>query len=276
VTRFAPAPTGWLHLGHAVNAVFVWGLARRGGGRVALRIENHDRGRSRPEFEAGILDDLEWLGLAPDVTPVVRQSARTDAYEAALARLGAYACVCSRRDIAELAPGALTESRYPGTCRALQIPADATRARRVSMEPGAERFDDVAHGSQSQDPSHQCGDVLVRDRNGNWTYQFAVVVDDIAQDINVVIRGADLLLSTGRQIRLARLLGRATPPVFLHHPLILRADGSKLSKSDGATGLRDLRTSGWAPERVLGDAAHLGGLQPSARSINASDLANLF
>jgi glutamyl-Q tRNA(Asp) synthetase len=286
VTRFAPAPTGWLHLGHAVNAVFVWGLARALGGRVALRIEDHDRGRCRLEYELGVLDDLDWLGLEPDIASTQdfrlgvsqwRQSDRLDVYEQAMNELGGvYACMCSRRDIAEASSdGTTAETRYPGTCRTRGIPLSETLSRRVRIDPGTEVFDDVALGPQSQDPDRQCGDVLIRDRSGNWTYQFAVVVDDLQQQIDVVIRGEDLLASTGRQIRMARLLGRPQAPVFLHHPLILRADGSKLSKSDGATGLRDLRAAGWPAERVLGEAARLAGLSVRG-TIAARELAELF
>jgi glutamyl-tRNA synthetase/glutamyl-Q tRNA(Asp) synthetase len=259
-----------------VNAVFVWGLSRACGGRVALRIEDHDRGRCRTEYAQGIADDLAWLGLSADVAPI-RQSERGALYASAAETLhGVYACSCSRRDIADIAgdTGAL-ELRYPGTCRTKHIPFTATTARRVPVDRGIEMFDDIAHGPQMQDPDAQCGDVLIRDRLGNWTYQFAVVVDDIDQHIDVVIRGDDLLTSTGRQLRIARLLGRATPPVYLHHPLILRADGAKLSKSDGATGLRDLRAAGWSAERVLGEAARLAGLWHGG-TVSATDLPHLF
>jgi glutamyl-tRNA synthetase/glutamyl-Q tRNA(Asp) synthetase len=289
-TRFAPAPTGWLHLGHAVNAVYVWGLARAFGGRVLLRIEDHDRGRCRAEFERGIVDDLDWLGLVPDAggvdgerPPLWRQSDRGDAYASALAALGrrdgrlVYACSCSRRQVAADVPDEFgQEARYPGTCRQRSVDADATPARRVVLESQTEMFDDLTAGPQAQDPQAQCGDVLVRDRSGNWTYQFAVVVDDFEQGIDVVIRGRDILRSTGRQIQLARLLGRARLPAYLHHPLVCRPDGTKLSKSDGDTGLRDLRAAGWLPERVLGHAAMLAGLQPEARALTAQELPELF
>jgi glutamyl/glutaminyl-tRNA synthetase len=122
-----------------------------------------------------------------------------------------------------------------------------------------ERFVDEILGPQEQDPSEQCGDLLVRDRKGNWTYQYAVVVDDHLQRITDVIRGADLLSSTGRQIRLARLLGRDMPPRFRHHALIMKSATQKLSKSDGDTGVRDLRASGWTREQVLEKAANLQG-----------------
>lgn len=274
ITRFAPAPTGYLHLGHVVNALAVWGQARQAGGRVLLRIEDHDRQRSRPEYERAILEDLAWLGFEPDEPPV-RQSDRDDLYRDAFERLAAqglvYACGCTRAQIVAAggapehgAPGA--ELRYPNTCRSragLQTRlhrgpavADST-GWRVRMDAGVERFDDVALGPQAQEPAEQCGDLLIRDRLGNWTYQFAVVVDDIAQGITHVIRGEDLLASTGRQIRLARLLGRETPPIFMHHPLVMRAPGEKLSKSDGATGVRELRARGWTAERVLEEARRL-------------------
>lgn len=155
-------------------------------------------------------------------------------------------------------PGA-GEPRYPNTCRGKGIPLSDDVGWRVIMEPGVERFDDEILGPQEQDPSEQCGDLLVRDRRGNWTYQFAVTVDDHLQRMTDVIRGEDLLASTGRQIRLARLLGRDTPPRFWHHGLIMKSPTQKLSKSDGDTGVRDLRASGWTREQVLEKAANLLG-----------------
>jgi glutamyl/glutaminyl-tRNA synthetase len=144
------------------------------------------------------------------------------------------------------------------------------------MDPGAERFSDGFLGEQIQEPSEQCGDLLIRDRLGNWTYQFAVTVDDIAQDITVVIRGEDLLGSTGRQIRLARLLGRTEPPVYLHHPLIRHPTGRKLSKADGDTGIRELRNAGVSPGAVLGLAAHMTGLISAPATLSPDQLAELF
>jgi glutamyl-tRNA synthetase/glutamyl-Q tRNA(Asp) synthetase len=129
------------------------------------------------------------------------------------------------------------------------------------MDDEDETFDDLRLGRQSQNPAAQCGDLLIRDRIGNWTYQFAVTVDDWRQHIDLIVRGVDLLASTGRQIRLARLLGRATPPAFLHHPLIMKSPTQKLSKSDGDTGVRDLRARGWTPARVIEAALALTGWQ---------------
>jgi glutamyl/glutaminyl-tRNA synthetase len=258
LTRFAPAPTGWLHLGHVLNAEQVWNA----GAEVLLRIEDHDRERCRPEYEAGILDDLDWLGYRPDVFPTDafragrcdgRQSDREAIYREAVSLLAAkglvYACDCSRSEILTGQTGG-PELRYSGRCRDRGLPLADGSGWRVRMEPGVERFVDLQLGPQTQDPSAQCGDLLIRDRLGNWTYQFAVTVDDFRQGIDVVVRGMDLLPSTARQIRLARLLGRGTPPAFLHHRLIMKTPDQKLSKSDGDTGIRELRTRGWTPDQV--------------------------
>jgi glutamyl-Q tRNA(Asp) synthetase len=249
VTRFAPSPTGYLHLGHVVNAILVWRAARAAGGRVLLRMEDHDRIRCRPEYEAAILEDLAWLGFEPDEgrRPLVRQSDRVGLYEEALDRLRAthhvYACACSRKQIAG--------ERYDGHCRDRALRDARGHGLRVRIEPGSERFEDLLLGRIEQTPADQCGDLLLRDRDGNWTYQFAVTADDIAQDITHVIRGADLLDSTGRQIRLARMLGRVELPVYLHHPLIIKPNGEKLSKGSADTGVRELRRAGMSPTEVI-------------------------
>ena len=290
LTRFAPAPTGHLHLGHVVNAIHVWGLARALGGRVLLRIEDHDRQRCRPEYEASILDDLDWLGLEPDVFPTAafrvgrpcagRQSNREAVYRQAIDTLAArglvYGCRCTRREIEATGDAADAELRYPGTCRPLELPLVDGLSWRLVVEPGAVGFDDAIHGPTAQDPAAQCGDLLLRDRLGNWTYQFAVTVDDTAQAIDLVIRGDDLFASTGRQILLARLLGRAAPPMFLHHPLVMKSPTQKLSKRDGDTGVRDLRAAGWTPGRVLGAAAHAAGLIETPTPLGIADLPGLM
>ena len=275
ITRFAPAPTGRLHLGHVLNAEYVWQRARASGGQVLLRIEDHDRTRSRASFEAGILDDLDWLGYGPDIFPTNayragrcdgRQSDREDVYREALDRLRAqglvYACECSRRLAAQAAPSLAeaSELRYSGACRHKQLPLIDGYGWRLRIDPGVEEFVDEKLGRQRQDPEQQCGDVLLRDRHGHWTYQFAVTVDDWRQNIDYVIRGVDLLASTGRQIRIARLLGRERPPTFLHHPLIMKTPEQKLSKSDGDTGVRDLRARGWTADDVIAQARRMGGL----------------
>ena len=258
VSRFAPAPTGYLHLGHVLNAIYVWGVARASGpdARVLLRIEDHDRARSRPEFEAALFEDLAWLGFTADGR-VTRQSERDSVYESALDDLRTrgltYACECSRTEIGG--------GRYAGTCRGRNLPEATGLGIRVRLAPTVERFDDLRLGPQEQRPSEECGDVLLRDRHGNWTYQFAVVVDDWRQGVNLVIRGEDLLDSTGRQIQLGRLLGREEPPSFLHHALLMKTATQKLSKSDGDTGVRDLRAKGWSAEAVIDRAKTLAGFQ---------------
>ena len=262
-TRFAPSPTGFLHLGHIVNAIYVWGLARAAGGKVLLRIEDHDRQRSRPEYEAAILDDLDWLGFSPDIHPTHafrqgacegRQSDRAEVYERALAPLIAreliYGCDCTRKQ--------LSGSVYSGRCRERGLPLHDDLGWRVRL--------DAAAG----------GDVLIRDRLRNWTYHWCVTVDDTVQQITHVIRGEDLRDATERQIALARLLGRATPPTFIHHPLIMKTPTQKLSKSDRDTGIRDLRAAGWTAARVIGHAAGAIGLVDDGRPLQAAEVARLF
>ena len=262
MTRFAPAPTGHLHLGHVFNALHVWGAARERGGAVLLRIEDHDRQRSKREYEASILEDLEWLGFVYD-GPIVRQSEREAIYRSALQPLIdrdlVYGCTCTRAEI-QAGTEAGAEARYANTCRDKAIPLSDAVGWRVRMDPGVERFFDELLGPKEQDPSQQCGDLLVRDRLGNWTYQFVASVDDHLQRITDVIRGEDLLASTGRQIRLARLLGRATPARFRHHPLVMKTPTQKLSKSDGDTGVRDLRAAGMTAAAVLDMARKAGNL----------------
>ena len=251
---------------------------------MLLRIEDHDRERCRPEYETAILDDLDWLGFVPDVFPTSafragpcesRQSNRHPIYAAAAEDLASrgllYGCSCSRREIAAAAGSALDaaqasegaapvrlpvmrKSRYAGTCRDRGIPLTDDVTWRLRMEPGVEHFDDLLMGAQHQEPAAQCGDIAIRDRLGNWTYQFVAAVDDHRQGIDLIVRGRDLLSSTGRQIRIARLLGREQPATFAHHELIMKSPTQKLSKSDRDTGVRDLRAAGWTREQVLGAA----------------------
>lgn len=259
-TRFAPAPTGYLHLGHVANALFVWGVAGARGAEVLLRVEDHDRQRCRAEYEAAMLEDLAWLGFRPDASfgPPLRQSDHPGRYEAAVERLRAsghhvYACDCSRKDMASGAADVPDrETPYSGRCRDRGLTPGPGLGLRVVIPPGEERFEDLALGPQRQIPAEQCGDLLLRDRLGNWTYQFAVVVDDQLQGIDLVIRGVDLLDSTGRQLRLARMLGREAQPAYLHHPLIRRPTGEKLSKAGGDTAIRVLRAAGATPEELFG------------------------
>jgi glutamyl-tRNA synthetase/glutamyl-Q tRNA(Asp) synthetase len=274
VTRFAPSPTGYLHLGHIVNAIYTWGVARALGGRVTLRLEDHDRIRSRAEYEAAILDDLDWLGFEADDGrhPVRRQSDTPEVYRDVLNELKrtqhVYACDCSRSDIGG--------ERYVGRCRHRGLSEIPGRGIRVHLDDELVHAQDLLCGVVEQRPSEQCGDLLLRDRDGHWTYQFSVTVDDLRQGVTLVIRGADLLASTGRQVLLARMLGRTRAPIFLHHPLIIGPGGEKLSKSARDTGVRELRAKGLRPEDVIGRAAAAVGLNDRPRPIAASDVAALF
>jgi glutamyl/glutaminyl-tRNA synthetase len=274
ITRFAPSPTGYLHLGHVVNAIFVWGVARASGGRVLLRIEDHDRRRSRPKFEAACLDDLAWLGFAPDdgLNPLFRQQDHNSRYARALARLVAadrvYACGCSRRDVGG--------ERYDGLCRTRGLVHARGHGLRVRIDDEEITATDVGRGFLVQRPAVQCGDVLVKDRDGHWTYQFAVTVDDMEQDVTLVVRGEDLLESTGRQLALARLLGRGQPLFFLHHPLLYASAGVKLSKSSGDVGVRALREAGMPADVVVGRAAAAVGLVPQGTALPAREVHRLF
>lgn len=268
--------------------MYVWGLARLVGGAVVLRIEDHDRERSRSEYERALLEDLEWLGFEPDEgwspktgvdAPACRQSARGAIYERALQVLESqqvvYACTCSRRQIEDRAAIGPGELRYPGTCRTRGCSRDGAGLR-VRMDDTVETFEDALLGRVEQQPSAQCGDVLIRDRIGQWTYQFAAAVDDLDQRIDLVVRGMDILPSTGRQLSLARLLGRAAPPVFAHHPLVYAVDGVKLSKSNQDTGIRDLRAAGMSAGEVLGLAAHRVGLLRDARPLVHGELPEVI
>lgn len=291
VTRYAPSPTGRLHLGHVVNAVWTWGIARALGGTVVLRMEDHDGGRCRPEYEAGILEDLAWLGLRADLGEAelrngapcaFRQSDTPQRYEGALMRIASsarvYGCACSRKALAARigTAGEDGEIAYDSYCAGLGLQPLPPNGVRVALQDTVVTFDDALLGPQRQHPARQCGDILARERNGSWTYQWCVVVDDLAHGVDLVIRGEDLLASTGRQMQLIGFLGAATPPRYLHHPLLLGDDGRKLSKRDGATGIRELRDAGIAPEAVLGEAARRSGLLAAPRMVNADELPGLF
>ena len=274
VTRFAPSPTGYLHLGHVVNAIYTWGVARVLGGRVLLRVEDHDRVRSRPEFVEALLEDLAWLGFVPDEgrVPLLRQSERYSVYEGALDHLRrngcVYGCDCSRAEIGG--------EQYAGRCRDRRLIERPGLGLRVRIDPVLVHACDLVLGDLAQTPAEQCGDLLVKDRDGHWTYQFAATVDDLVQGVTLVVRGADLQSSTGRQVLLASMLGRTTPALFLHHPLILDARGRKLSKSAGDTGVRELRAKGVSATEVIGIAAAAVGLIAAPAAVDASHVSALF
>lgn len=300
--RFAPSPTGPMHLGNARTALAAWLQARAAGGAFVLRVEDLDRTRVRAEHEARLLDDLAWLGFDWDEGPdrggphvPYRQSERAAAYDAAVASLltrgHAFPCACSRADVTRAASAPHPEDedgpRYPGTCRDQDPTAVAARARAHGREPsvrfhGGARapFDDLLCGRV--DPLGAVGvdDFVLRRADGVAAYQLAVVVDDAAMAISHVVRGADLLRSTPRQLAVFRALGRA-PPAYLHVPLVLTPGGDRLAKRTRPWSLADLRRAGVDAETIVGAlAASLGLCQPGIRLrppdlVDAWDVARL-
>lgn len=295
VTRFAPSPTGYLHLGHVASALYVFGLGRRLGAKVLLRLEDHDRSRFRSEYELAIFEDLRWLGLLYDNVDLqpgspspYRQSDSDAFYRETLARLAkshqVYACECSRKQVAQDSAthgdtdlATSDEPRYGGRCRDLGLPLDRPGVGlRVVLPEDEIKFADLNLGPLVHVPARQCGDLLVRDRLGQWTYQFAVVADDLRQGVDLVIRGQDLTESTGRQILLGRMLGRTSDARFYHHPLIKDDSGKKLGKRVFSEAIAKRRAAGERAEDVLGDAAFRIGLLPRHQPIHSGDLAALF
>jgi glutamyl-tRNA synthetase/glutamyl-Q tRNA(Asp) synthetase len=245
-------------------------VAREAGAAVLLRIEDHDRQRCRPAFDRSLLEDLDWLGFSPDDGPVRQSDADAQAaYAKACDRLRGdglvYGCDCTRSTFATWAQanGATWAGPgCPGECRGRGLDGPVWR---VVLGSGSEAWTDAVAGA-SAGPVAPAGDHPIRDRNGNWTYGFCVVVDDMRQEIDLVVRGADLLEATPMQIRLARVLGRSSPPAFLHHPLVRRPDGSKLSKSARDTGVRELRAAGVSADEVIARASSETGFEPWIRA----------
>ncbi|HEX8825988.1 MAG TPA: tRNA glutamyl-Q(34) synthetase GluQRS [Archangium sp.] len=270
--RFAPSPTGRIHLGNARSALLGWLQARAAGGRFLLRIEDLDRARCKAQFLDDLYRDLEWLGLYWDETPLV-QSQRDDVYREALEKLErserVYPCFCTRAEItrAASAPHGLSEEgpRYPGTCTALspETRTERTRTRvpalRFRARPGEWCFEDGLHGRCCQDVASVVGDFVVRRNDGVASYQLAVVVDDAASGITDVLRGDDLLTSTPRQLQIHEALG-LQPPRFWHVPLVLGEDGRRLAKREGAFAVAELRERRLPVERALGLMAAWSGV----------------
>jgi glutamyl-tRNA synthetase len=269
--RFAPSPTGELHLGNARTALLAWLWARHEAGTFAMRVEDIDAPRVRPGLAERQLDELRWLGLDWDGAPVY-QSQRTSLYEEALHRLRdhVYECFCSRAEIAAVAsaPQGDEGPRYPGTCAELTAAQRAERRRtrapslRLRVPPGPIAFTDEIAGPQSFDVQAMTGDFVLRRADGIFAYQLAVTVDDGAMGITQVLRGADLMSSTARQILLHRLLGQAEPR-WAHAPLVLSESGERLSKRDRAQSLSALREAGRDPRQVVAHLARLSGIDGS-------------
>jgi glutamyl-tRNA synthetase len=280
--RFAPSPTGPLHVGNLRTALLAWLFARSAGARFLVRVEDLDRSRVRPGMEEAQLADLRALGLDWD-DPVVRQSERMGLYREAIAGLDAegllYPCYCTRAEIraAVSAPHGISD-RYPGTCRKLTKKERAEReasgrppALRVRSENFRVAFEDRLRGPYEGDVD----DFVVRRNDGAPAYQLAVVVDDAAQDIGEVVRGADLLDSTPRQILLQRLLALPTPR-YAHVPLVLGPDGRRLAKRHGAVTLADRAALGESPREVLAWMARSLGLAGPGEGAEIDELLARF
>lgn len=283
--RYAPSPSGPLHLGNLRTALLAWLFARSQGARFLLRIEDLDRQRSRPEHEAGQLADLRAISIDWDGDPV-RQSERMQLYLDALEKLSAqdrvYPCWCTRADVraAARAPhGLFPESAYPGTCRRLGPTERAARERDAGRPPSLRLdargetvwFEDLLHGPSAG----VVDDLLLRRWDGTFSYNLAVVVDDAEQGIEEAVRGDDLLDSTPRQLLLARLLGHPEPR-HAHVPLVLGPDGRRLAKRHGAVTLEDRRALGEDAADVLGWMAASVGLAEPGEQVTASELVDRF
>ena len=245
IGRFAPSPTGPLHLGNAFAAWVAHARARNAGGKLILRVEDLDTPRVVSGCEQEQLDDLAWLGITWD--ELYRQSERGPSYESAIQRLitskRIYACTCSRKQLqVSSAPHGAEGPRYPGTCRDLGLPLKG-RALRFDTRGCEQTFVDAWFGARSEDVDRERGDFIVRRADAMIAYQLAVVVDDIAMGITEVVRGVDLIDSTSRQLCLYQAL-EAVAPRFAHVPLVVAANGEKLSKRAPSHTLRGLRQAG--------------------------------
>ena len=291
--RYAPSPTGLLHLGNLRTALLAWLQVRLTGGTLILRMEDLDLPRVKPESESSILADLRWLGLDWDEGPDAagefgpyHQSKRSDAYAEALRRLDAagliYPCYCSRKDVAQAASAPHREGAppiYPGTCRK-RTGVSLDDAKPVKGRPPSWRyriagktiaFEDQIKGAIKQDLEREVGDFVLKRSDGLFAYQLAVVVDDALMGVTDVLRGEDLLDSTPRQIELFQALGFPVPR-FWHVPMMMDAKGRRLAKRHEADSLTQLRKKGWSEDQVIGYLASSLGLVAQGVRLTAADL----
>lgn len=297
VGRFAPSPSGWLHLGNARTALMAWLRARAAGGTFIMRVEDLDGPRTRPEAVLGNLGELRWLGLDWDEGPDVGgrhapylQSRRLSLYQAALERLEAaghtFACYLSRKDLAEVASaphGPPGEGGVYGAAEKRTNQRLAPERRRAGRTPSLRfevpdrlvAFEDALVGPTQVSMLRDVGHFVVRRSDGLFAYQLAVVVDDAAMGVTEVVRGADLLTSTAAQLLLYEALG-LEPPRFAHVPLMLDAAGQRLAKRRGSQTLHELRAAGVAPETLVGTLAHGLGLVPEPTPLSASELLETY
>lgn len=287
--RYAPSPTGYLHLGNVLAAFLAWLEVRQGGGTFVLRIEDIDRERSREAYVGALCEDMAWLGLDWDegegkggAYGPYTQSARYDRYEAALARLRAlgvlYPCFCTRARLQGVgAPHPGEHQVYDGRCYRLspeERAAEAARrapSLRVHVPPETISFADATYGQQKADLQREVGDFRVRRADGLYAYALAVVVDDREMGITSVVRGRDLLGETAGQIWLMRVLG-GTPPRYRHVPLLVDGEGRRLSKRQKGMTVRELREQGMRPEEILSALAWASGILPERKVLSLAEL----
>ena len=291
IGRFAPTPSGRMHLGNVFSCLMAWLSARSAGGRIVLRIEDLDPRAQDKAVADRLMADLEWLGLEWDEGPYW-QSERTDIYEEAIRRLDdsglTYPCFCTRAELhAATAPHASDGTYlYAGTCRDLtpeqiaerscrRAPATRLRVPDEDDPAGTIEFCDLAYGPQKEVLARECGDFLVRRSDGVFAYQLAVVVDDGLMGVNQVVRGRDLLGSSARQIYLARLLGLAAP-TYGHVPLLTAPDGRRLSKRDQDLDLGALRQRGISSRRIVGALAAAAGIAQKGEEVSPEELLGRF
>lgn len=278
--RFAPSPSGRMHLGNALSAMLAWLSAKQQGGEILLRIEDLDPARSKAEYAQGIMDDFRWLGLLWD-RRATDQSKRGEAYAAALRQLEQmyliYPCYCSRDQLHAASAPHASDGRviYAGTCRNLTPEQRAVMTKKPSLRirlPDREiSFRDGLQGNVTMNLQREFGDIILRRADGVAAYQLAVVVDDGTEGVTEVVRGRDLLSSTPVQLYLYELLG-LTPPRFYHVPMLLAPDGRRLSKRDRDLDFGYLRQH-FSPEEIIGLLGHLAGLMERWEPVSARELA---
>jgi glutamyl-tRNA synthetase len=281
-TRFAPSPTGYLHIGGARTALYCWLYARRHGGQFVLRIEDTDRERSTDEAVQGILDSMQWLGLQHDEGPFL-QSDRFGRYREVVQQLldqdQAYHCYCSRETLETMRAEQMArreKPRYDGRCRYNPVPKAGVDpvVRFKNPLDGVVVVEDLVRGNVAFDNT-ELDDLIIARSDGTPTYNLTVVVDDMDMAISHVMRGDDHLNNTPRQINIYRALG-ATPPAFAHVPMILGPDGARLSKRHGATSVLEYRHQGYLPEAVLNYLVRLGWAHGDKEIFSAEEMISLF
>lgn len=280
IIRFAPSPTGFLHEGHLLSALYVWAAAKKWDLKIHLRIEDHDQGRARKEYIDGIREDLAWLGFKYDSESI--QSSHFNFFQNVLDKLTAkgfvYPCTCSRKQLQSENPISETgEVIYQGKCSHVIARSESDKAiycsephsLRIVIPDKVINWHDERLGNFSENPKKQCGDFPIRDRDGFWTYQFAVCIDDLTEGITHIVRGEDIRNSTARQIALSQLISDTcqgdlpipayTRPFYLHHPLIVDSSGKKLSKREHAYSLRQDKDAGKTAQEILGQILYKAG-----------------